>query len=266
MKKILHDEEVFHDHWADNINIDDLLVDESFEACTCPENRYIIRKLGKIKNKKILDVGCGAGESSVYFAKNGAIVTACDLSMGMLNVVKKLAKKNKVKVKTTQCYSHKTPFESDSFDIVYTANLLHHVVAESTLKEVIRILKPGGIFVSWDPLSHNILINIYRQMATNVRTKDEHPIRFEQLKILNKYFSKIEINTTWFFTMWIFIRFFLFDRIHPNKERYWKKIVKDHKKLYKTYTTLEKIDKSFLTLFPFMKKYCWNVIIYAVKK
>jgi ubiquinone/menaquinone biosynthesis C-methylase UbiE len=136
---------------------------------------------------------------------------------------------------------------------------------ESTLKEIQRVLKPGGTFVSWDPLAHNPVINIYRRLAFRVRTEDEHPLAMSDLKLFKKYFSSVEAQMTWFFTLWIFIKFFLIDGINPNKVRYWKKILADHKELEKTYLFLEKLDKIFLQIFPFMKRYCWNVTVIAKK-
>ncbi len=263
--KILNREENFHDNWADSINIDELIVDELFEASTSPENRIIIKKIGNIKDKKILELGCGAGEASVYFAKKGAEVTAVDISKGMLEVVQKLAKKNNVSVSTKQSSSDNIDFEDGTFDIVYAANLLHHVDILNSLKEVSRVLKKGGILASWDPVAHNPMINIYRRMATDVRTKDEHPIKMKQLKLFSKYFSSLETETTWLFTLWIFIKFYFLDRVHPNDERYWKKILKEHRQLEKIYYRLEKIDKFFLKVFPFLKRYCWNIVIVAKK-
>ena len=57
----------FHDKWASKIDIDVLDVDIYFEGSTCPENRFIMNQLGDIRGKRILDLGCGAGENSVYF-------------------------------------------------------------------------------------------------------------------------------------------------------------------------------------------------------
>lgn len=263
-KTKLNSEETFHDNWASSIDIDEVMVDEFFEACTSPENRNIIKKLGNIRGKKILELGCGAGEASVYFAKKGANVVATDISSEMLNVVKKVAQKHGVSLHTKQSYSHEISFEDNTFDIVYAANLLHHVDIESTVKEVYRILKPGGIFVSWDPLAHNPLINIYRSIAIEVRTEDEHPLRMKDLKIFSQYFKKVQTDMTWFFTLWIFISFY-FKRIDPNKERYWKKILTDHKQLEKGYYKLEKFDSIFLRIFPFLKKFCWNITIMCEK-
>ena len=263
--KTLREEEFFHDKWAGSINIDEVMVDESFEACTAAENRLIIKKLGDLSGKKILDLGCGAGEASIYLAKKGAQVTATDISKGMLEVVNKVAQKHNVEVFTKQSYSHQIDFDDETFDIVYAANLLHHVDIELTILEVFRVLKNGGIFVSWDPLAHNPIINIYRQIAKEVRTDDEHPLKFSDLKTFRKHFRVVETYTTWLFTLWIFIKFFFGDKINPNKERYWKKIIIEHKKLENLYFPLEKLDHIILKIFPFLRRYCWNIVVLSYK-
>ena len=258
-------EEKFHDDWAETIDIRDVLVDECFEACTSPENRLILAKLGDLRGKKILDVGSGAGEAAVYLAKQGAEVTATDLSAGMLKVVEQVARHHGVTVATRQSTADRLDFPAASFDIVYAANLLHHVNLESTLAEVRRVLKPAGVFASWDPLAHNPLINIYRKIARDVRTDDEHPLKMSDLDTFKKYFSLVEHQTTWLMTLWIFIRFYLIDRIDPNRERYWKRIIKEHALLSRSYKRLASIDKFLLTKLPFLQRYCWNIVVLARK-
>jgi SAM-dependent methyltransferase len=252
---ILSKEENFHDEWADAINIDNVRVDDFFEACTAPENRLIMKRLGDVRGKKILDLGCGAGEAAVYLAKKGADVTATDISAGMLDVAKKLARKHAVRVETKQCSSHSMPFPDGTFDIVYAANVLHHVDIESTAKEAHRILKRGGMFVSWDPLAYNLVIELYRRMAAKVRTADEHPLKSGDLKIFRKIFSRVDTETTWFFPLLIFVKFYLVDRVRPDTERYWKKVVLEHEKLSGMYNVLERMDRLLFAVLPFMKRY-----------
>src|SRR5258708_23470253 len=95
--KRLEEEEHFHDEWAKSIDINDLCVYEAFEGPVSPEYRLAIKLLGDLKNKKILNIGCGAGEESIYLVQNGAKVWGTDLSKGMIEVGKKLAKKFKIK-------------------------------------------------------------------------------------------------------------------------------------------------------------------------
>lgn len=265
MDNILEKEEKFHDEWANSENIDNILVDEYFESCTTPENKYILEKLGNIQGKKLLEIGCGLGEASVYFAKKGADVTASDLSGGMLKVALELAKKHNVTIKTLKSPSDKIEVEDEYFDIVYAGNLLHHVNIDTTLKEVSRVLKKGGMFVSMDPLAHNPAINIYRNIAKDVRTEDEHPLKMRELKLFKKYFSDVEYDTFWLFTNFIFVKYYFIDKVNPNKERYWKKIIKDAKNIEKLYSKLENLDKIAKKLFPFLKRYCWNISIICHK-
>ena len=183
----------------------------------------------------------------------------------MLDLVKKLAERFGVSLKTEQCYSHQLPFADNYFDIVYAANLFHHVDLKKSLFEVKRVLKPGGLLVSWDPLIHNPLINVYRRMAMGVRTEDEHPLAMKDLKVFKSQFIEVDYQMTWFFTLWIFLKFYFIDRINPNQDRYWKKILTDHKKLEKIYLFLEKIDNWVLRILPFLRRYCWNITIFAKK-
>ncbi len=263
--EILQKEAVFHDAWAQSLDPGEVWVDESFETCSTPEARLIMRWLGNIEGKRILDLGSGAGEAAVYFAKKGALVTASDISPGMLKLVEKVAEKHQTRLNTLCCSADAVPLPDQSFDIVHAANLLHHVAIENTILEAKRLLVPGGIFVSWDPLAHNPAINIYRRMASQVRTVDEHPIQFSQLKLFKTHFSEFKYTAYWFFTLLIFFKFFFIDRVHPNKERYWKKIIKDRKKIESLYVFLEKLDRSFLKLFPFMQRYCWNIVLFCRK-
>jgi hypothetical protein len=78
-----HAEEIFHDEWAASVDVAKINVRQMNEACTTPEMRYIRRALGDLKGRTLLDVGCGLGEASVYFALLGAEVTATDISPGM---------------------------------------------------------------------------------------------------------------------------------------------------------------------------------------
>ncbi len=263
--QIILKEEAFHDQWADSIDLEEIDVEAYFEACTVPENRYLLSKMDDLRGKTVLELGCGSGEASIYFAKRGAKCTATDISGGMLEVVKKLALKHDVKVSTRKSASFPLGFPDNHFDFVYAANVLHHVDLIPSLEEIHRVLKPGGKLISWDPLDHNPVINVYRRMAGEVRTEDEHPIKMKEIRVFEHRFDHVEYKTFWLTTLWIFLRFYLIERVNPNQERYWKKIIKEHQRLDRLYTRLERVDKKILKWVPFLKRYCWNIAIVSTK-
>ena len=267
--KTTHDERIdsereFHDAWAESEDVDKIDVIGSNEVCTAPEMRYITKRLGDIKGKRLLDVGCGLGEASVYFALLGAEVTSSDLSQGMLDATTRLAYVNGVFVNQHIASAEDLKLSiDDKFDIIYAGNLLHHVNIEDTLVRIKMHLAPGGVFVSWDPLAYNPAINIYRAMATNVRTPDEHPLKWVDIKTFRKHFNLVETKYFWLTTLIIFVIMALAQHRNPNKERYWKVVVQEGNKWEWLYRPLEKIDEFLLKIFPPLRLWCWNVVIVA---
>ncbi len=260
-----HDvERDFHDAWAESENLDSIDVVVSNEACTAPEMRFITARLGTLAGKKLLDVGCGLGEASVYFALKGAEVTSSDLSQGMLDATTRLATSNGVTIKPHLSAAEDLKLPSDAlFDVIYMGNLLHHVDIDETLTRVKNHLSPTGVLVTWDPLAYNPAINIYRNMATDVRTDDEHPLRWSDIKLFNKHFSNVERKYFWFSTLIIFVLMYLVQRKNPNKERFWKVVVQEGEQWKWLYVPLEIFDKLLLALIPPLRLLCWNIVLVA---
>lgn len=261
-------EEEFHDQWASSLDPADVLVDQSWGAATAPEHRWIAQHLGDIRGKRILDLGCGAGEAAVWFAKQGASVVASDLSMDFLELVRRVAALHGVKVETHHADSDRIDLPPESFDIVYAGNLLHHVDLEQTLDRIHTLLKPGGKVVTWDPLRHNPVINIYRRMASGaagVRTDDEFPLHIRDIRHFESRFTDVRYECFWLFTLWIFMRFYLIERIHPKQDRYWKRIIREHERLDARYRRMERLDRLLLRVCPWFGRYCWNIAICATK-
>ncbi|MBF1857592.1 class I SAM-dependent methyltransferase, partial [Escherichia coli] len=101
------------------------------------------------------DMGCGAGHASFVAAQNVSTVVAYDLSAHMLDVVAQAAEARQLKnITTRQGYVESLPFADNAFDIVisrYSAHHWHDVGA--ALREVNRILKPGGLLIVMDVMS-----------------------------------------------------------------------------------------------------------------
>lgn len=255
-------EEHFHDEWAASEDVTRIPVRRRNEACTAPEMRHIRAALGDLRGRELLDVGCGLGEASVYFALEGAAVTAADLSPGMCEVTRKLATVNGVALSTHVSAAEDLGLPADrQFDVIYSGNTLHHADIAAMLDRLLPHLKPEGVFVSWDPVAYNPLINLYRVLATQVRTPDEHPLRLRDVRAICARFEVAEVRWFWLTTLLIFIWMAVGQRRHPNRERFWKTIVDEADQWAGLYRPLEKFDRWLLRWLPFLRPLCWNVAI-----
>jgi len=262
-------EAAFHDAWATGTRLDDVLVRESFEAPTALENQFILRQMrremGPLTGKRLLDLGAGLGESSVYFALQGARVTTADLSPRMVETALALGRKFGVELQGLVSGAEDLDLPEDTYDLIYIANTIHHVHDRPALFEKVRwALKPGGMFFSYDPLAYNPLINVYRRMATAVRTPDEAPLTAADIRLARKYFAGVGHREFWISTLLLFVKYYLVDRVHPNQDRYWKRILRGTPSSLWWWTPLRALDR-LLTQLPGIRWLAWNVVIWGRK-
>jgi ubiquinone/menaquinone biosynthesis C-methylase UbiE len=261
-------EREFHDHWAKTIKPEQVNFRGAFESVTAVENRFALSQMAEIKGKKILDLGCGMGDASLYFASRGAKVYSVDISPEMIRLVKRISQKNNIggKIIAKVMVAEKLKFPNNYFDFVYGNGVLHHVEIDKALQEVYRVLKKGGVAVFTEPLEHNPVINIYRRMADRVRTTTESPLKYHRLNKLTKArFRKVFHHEFHFFTLGIFLWYFVVEGVNPNKERYWKKIINDGKRIAKPFSFLHSLDQIIVKQVSFLRKFFWNTVIVFIK-
>jgi len=255
----------FHDQWAADVDVGETLVDETFTSVTALENQHVLAEFGDVRGLTVLDYGCGAAEGGIYLAKLGAKVVAMDVSPGMLALAQRLAKKHGVEIETRQVTGDAIPAGDNEFDRIYGNGVLHHVPIETAMPELARVLKPGGIGCFIEPIPYNPLINAYRKIAASVRTEDENPVSFAQIEGFKRDFASVTHREFWLTALAVFLKFYLWDRVDPNKERYWKKIYTDAAKLKGFFTPLKAIDEVVLKAFPVLGRMCWNSVITVAK-
>lgn len=257
-------EEEFHDRWAGSVDPASVLVIESFTLPSCPENRFIAAAFGDVRGLTVLELGAGLGEASAWFARQGARVIATDLSRGMLHVTQRVAAMHGNTVSVAQMDGSVIALGDDSVDIVYGANVLHHVNTAACLREVHRVLKPGGRAAFWDPVRYNPVINAYRRMAGQVRSEDEHPLGRSELRTMRASFRRVHARFFWLATLAVFLKYYFIDQVHPNEERYWKKVIAGYSGIRRWYVPLAAIDALLLRI-PGLRWLSWNIAVILEK-
>ncbi|MEK6847750.1 MAG: class I SAM-dependent methyltransferase [Nanoarchaeota archaeon] len=109
---------------------------EKFEIKTRKHTHSLIKK--SLKNKKLLDVGCGPGVDAKYYNQRGAKVFGIDISKKKIGIANK-----KVNGNFVVGDMNKLPYKSNTFDIITsTYSLQNSKNVTKAIKEMIRVAKP----------------------------------------------------------------------------------------------------------------------------
>lgn len=106
------------------------------------------RTLGKLKGRRILELGCGGGLMTEAYARAEANIVGVDPSLPSLAVARRHAAAGDLTIDYVGSVGERLPFPNDAFDAVVSADTLEHVESvEQVVAEASRVLKPGGQFV-----------------------------------------------------------------------------------------------------------------------
>lgn len=154
-----------------------------------------INLLGDVKGKRLLDCGCGSGNTAIMFAKRGAEVAGFDTDEDELGKARELAGVNGVEIDLRATSFESTGHEDESFDIAFGAFIIHHVDIEKAMQEANRILKPGGRAVFIENSARNSLLMFARRNIVGSYgvpkygdDEEEHPLTLEDLETARREF------------------------------------------------------------------------------
>jgi ubiquinone/menaquinone biosynthesis C-methylase UbiE len=109
----------------------------------------LVAQMGDLSDKKILDVGSGTGTMAVMIkqAHPSAEVLGLDGDPQILEIARAKARKLGIEIRFDQGMSFDLPYPNESFDVVLTTVMLHHLsrdAKQTTAREMHRVLRPGG--------------------------------------------------------------------------------------------------------------------------
>jgi len=165
-----------------------------------------------LKDKVMLDAGCGPGGKTLYFSEQGVkSITGLDIDPERIQFAKEFARRKGASLPQFMVGNlADLPFENDHFDVIFLNDVVEHIerpILVKALSECKRVLKPGGkiclefppwssfdaahlydfIHIPWCQVvfSDQTLLNVLNKLAPNQATVSQ--LTYEQhYKELNK--------------------------------------------------------------------------------
>ena len=96
-------------------------------------------------NSQVLDVACGTGETACFLAENfGCRVFGIDATALQIERAQGKKAQRALPVEFQQADAHDLPFSEAVFDVIISEATLCHLQIDQALKEMVRVVKPGG--------------------------------------------------------------------------------------------------------------------------
>ena len=137
-----------------------------------------VRLSGLKPSARVADLGCGSGAFTALLARAGYDCVGVDISPKLIA----LGRRKFPDIEFAEGDIEHLPFPDASFDGVLLSGVVHHFPDPSRCAaEVLRVLRPGGRFVAFDPNRMNPFMWLYRDRSSPLYspvgvTENERPV------------------------------------------------------------------------------------------
>jgi SAM-dependent methyltransferase len=142
-----------------------------------PAQSQLMKEIGPLASRRILEIGSGTGRNAVYLAARGAEVTGVDIGPDLVAASAALADANRVGCLFACASATHLPFESGTFDVVMGLAILHHLSkaeVRAALAEAHRVLAPDGTAVFYEPVENSRAFDFLQSLIPAGRRDDPH--------------------------------------------------------------------------------------------
>ena len=166
-------------------------------------NRYEFLSpiINQVQDKKVLEIGCGNGDMSIFLAKHGAKVLAIDNTNNGINNALALAEFNGVKINAQVIDALDVDRLTEKFDFVVGKFILHHIEPFDSFAEKIKTcMNDNAIGLFYENSSRNKILIFFRNHLVGKfgvpKYGDSVEVPFEDSEIasLRKNFREVNIS------------------------------------------------------------------------
>lgn len=123
-------------------------------AARFSDNATVAGELLPTTDRRLLDIGCGAGKFTRLIARRGAKVSGIDANADVVAEAERAAAEAGLAIAFHHGCGEALPFGDGTFDIVVFSNSLHHMSdIAGALREAARLLPDGGLLYVMEPVA-----------------------------------------------------------------------------------------------------------------
>jgi SAM-dependent methyltransferase len=172
----------------------------AYDAWRYRQERHIPACLDRTqwRGKKVLEIGLGQGAESEQLIRRGARWSGLDLTQESVDRVRaRLTVRNLPHDEVRQGSALAIPWPDDSFDVVFSHGVLHHVPdVRAAQHEIHRVLKPGGTLIAMlyarASLNYQVSIRLLRRAALLVAYPWRRTKRLRRSGMLSQHLQNAE--------------------------------------------------------------------------